>query len=194
MIKEPILLIGGGGHCKSVIDVIEQQGKFSIKGIIDFPEKIGEKVLNYPIIAQESDLPKLIKEFKNIHITLGQLKTSDNRKRIFYQLLDLGANLPIIISPYAVVSPYAKIGIGTVILHQALINTGAVVGRNCIINSKALVEHDAIIGDHCHISTGAIINGGVRVGNNVFFGSGAVSKQYISIPDNSFIKANSLIK
>ena len=158
------------------------------------PGKIGERVFNYSIIAQESDLPELIEEYKNIHITLGYINGPENRIRIFNYLLNLGANLPIIVSPSAYVSQYAKIGIGTAILHHAIINAGAVVGKNCIINTRALIEHDVVIGNHCHISTGAIINGGVKMGDNVFFGSGAVSKQYITIPDNSFIKANSLIK
>ena len=83
--------------------------------------------------------------------------------------------LPVIISPYAYVSPYAQIGCGTIVMHNAIINADARVGDNCIINSRALIEHDVVIGNHCHISTGAVVNGAVEVGDNTFIGSGASS-------------------
>jgi len=194
MKKEYIILIGGGGHCKSVIDVIEQQAKYEIAGIIDMPEKINQEVLGYKIIWKDSDIPELVKKYKNFHITLGQIKNPEPRIKLFNLLKQLNANLPIIISPLAYVSRHAIINEGTVIMHNVVVNANVIIGTNCIINSKALIEHDAVIGNHCHISTGAIVNGGVKIGNNVFYGSGAVSKEYISIPDNSFIKANSIVK
>ena len=193
MKKEPIILIGGGGHCKSVIDVIEQQAVFEIAGIVDFPEKLGEKVFNYVIIGQDSDLPALVKKYNNFHITLGQIRTPESRIRLFEELTKLGANLPVIISPLAYVSSHSEVEMGTVIMHFAVVNAGAKVGMNCIINSKALIEHDAVIGNYCHISTGAIVNGGVQIGDKVFYGSGAVCKQFIKIPENSFMKANSIV-
>jgi len=194
MKKEPIILIGGGGHCKSVIDVIELQDKYEIVGIIDIPEKLNQEVLGYKIIGQDSNLPELVKKYNNFHITLGQLRNSEPRIKLFNQLKQLNANLPIIISPLAYISKHTVIEEGTVIMHNVIINANAKIGMNCIINTKALIEHDAVIGNHCHISTGAIVNGGVQIGNNVFYGSGAVSKEYVSIPDNSFIKANSIVK
>jgi len=194
MSKEKIILIGGGGHCKSVIDVIEQMGKYEIVGIIDVLEKLNQEVLGYKIIGQDSDLPQLAKKYNNFHITLGQLRNPESRIKLFNQLKKLNANLPIIISPLAYVSKHAVIEEGTVIMHNVIVNADAKIGMNCIINTKALIEHDSVIGNHCHISTGAIVNGGVQIGNNVFYGSGAVSKEYINIPDNSFIKANSIVK
>ena len=150
--KEKIILIGGGGHCKSCIDVIEQQGKYLIAGIVDLSEKLHKKILNYEIIATDDDLPQLLNEYENFLITLGQIKSPDKRIRIFQTLREIGAKLPVIISPLAYVSKHAEIGDGTIIMHHSLINAGAKIGSNCIINSKALIEHDAIIEDHCHIA------------------------------------------
>jgi sugar O-acyltransferase (sialic acid O-acetyltransferase NeuD family) len=191
--KESIILIGGGGHCRACIDVIEQEGRFTIAGIVDVPEKKQHNVLNYPVIGSDADLTELIKSFPNVLITLGQIKSPARRMELFNDLMQMGARFPRIQSPRAYVSPHAHVAEGTIVMHHALINAGANVGRNCIINTKALVEHDAVIEDHCHISTGAIVNGGVTIGRGSFFGSGAVSKEYTSIPSNSFIKANSLI-
>lgn len=194
MNKEKIILIGGGGHCKSCIDVIETEGKYSIAGIVDVKEKIGEKILGYKIIGSDDDIPVLIKQYKNVIVTIGQITSPENRIRVFKILEEYIAILPIIVSPYAYVSKHAKIGKGTMIFHNVVINAGAQIGENCIINTKALIEHDAAIGNHCHISTGAIVNGDVKIGNGVFYGSGAVSRQGVEILDYSFIRANSIVK
>ena len=190
--KEKIILIGGGGHCKSCIDVIEQEGRFTIAGIVDLPEKKQHTVLGYPVIGSDADLAELIKTFPNVLITLGQIKSPARRIELFNDLMQMGARFSVIKSPLAYVSPHAQVGEGTIVMHHALINAGANVGRNCIINTKALVEHDAVIEDHCHTSTGAIVNGGVKIGSGSFFGSGAVAAENTSIFSNSFIKANSL--
>ena len=182
-----IILIGGGGHCKSCIDVIEQAGAFQIAGIVDVTEKLHQKILGYEVIATDDDLPQLVNEYENFLITLGQIKSPDKRIRIFQTLKESGAKLPVIISPLAYVSKHTETGDGTIIMHHALINAGAKIGSNCIINNKAMVEHDAIIGNHCHIATGAIINGGVKVRSGTFFGSNAVCKEYIEIGENAVI-------
>jgi sugar O-acyltransferase (sialic acid O-acetyltransferase NeuD family) len=192
--KEKIILIGGGGHCSACIDVIEQEGRFTIAGIVDVPEKKQHNILGYAVIGSDADLAELIKTFPNVLITLGQIKSPTRRMEIFTKLIRMGALFPVIQSPLAYVSPHAQMGEGTIVMHHALINAGARVGRNCIINTKALVEHDAVIEDYCHISTGAVVNGGVIIGSGSFFGSGAVSKEYTSIPSNSFIPANSLYR
>lgn len=190
--KEKILLIGGGGHCKSVIDVIESQNRFEIAGIVDKKEFLGEKILDYEIIGCDEDLEVLFKEYKYAVITVGQLSTVTKRIELFELVKKIGFVLPVIISSRAYVSKHAQVGTGSVIMHDALVNASAVVGENCIINTKALIEHDAIIKENCHVSTGAIINGGVVVHKNSFIGSNAVTKQYIVIEENSFIKAGSL--
>ncbi len=192
--KENILLLGGGGHCKSVIDVIEAEGRFKIAGIIDVQEKVGQEVLGYKIIATDKDLPLLVKDYKNLLITKGQIGIGEERKKLFEKAKKVGFNLPVVKSPLAYISRYAQIMEGSVIMHHAIINAGAVVGKNCIINTKAIVEHDAIIENHCHISTGAIINGGVIVKSGCFIGSNSTVRELVTIPENSFIKAGSVVK
>jgi len=190
--KEKIVLIGGGGHCRSVIDVIEQENKYEIIGIVDTKENVGKKVLDYEIIGCDDDLENIFLSCKNACITVGHIKSNELRIKLFNLAKEIGFKLPIVISPLAYVSKYAKVDEGTVVMHQALINANVKTGKNCIINSKALIEHDATIEEHCHISTGAIINGGVKVKANSFIGSNSVVKEYISI--EGFIKAGSIVK
>ena len=187
-----ILLIGGGGHCKSCIDVIEQQGVYHIAGIIDKSSELGKKVLGYTIIGSDENLQDLRTEFDYAFITVGQIRTADLRAKLFATLKKLDFKIPSIVSPLAYVSRHAKISQGTIVMHHALVNAGALVGENCIINTKALIEHDAIIENGCHISTGGIINGGVTVKENTFFGSNSSTKQYVEI--DGFIKAGIIVK
>jgi len=191
---QEILLIGGGGHCKSVIDVIEQENKYKIVGIIDKKELIGTKVFGYEIIASDDELQPLSQQYHNVCITVGQIKSPKIRVKLFELCKSYGFSFPVVVSPRAYVSQYAQISEGTIIMHDAMVNAGTSIGKSCIINSRALVEHDCEISDNCHISTGVILNGGVKVESNCFVGSGAVTKEGIVIYENSFIKAGSVVK
>lgn len=191
--KESIILLGGGGHCKSCIDVIEQEGKYEIIGITDLPEKAGQTMAGYPVIGTDDDLPELKKKCNNFLITIGHIQSPVLRIKLFELLNELGVNIPVIISPHAVVSRLAKIGAGTIVMHNALVNTEAVIGENCILNTGALIEHESLVGAHCHISTYAILNGQCQVGSGCFIGSRTVLANNISLPANTLIAAGSVI-
>lgn len=189
-----IILIGGGGHCRSVIDVIEQESQFQIVGIIDKPNFLGSKILGYKVIGNDHDLKKIAKKFKYALITVGHIKSHILRLKLFTLAKKAGFKFPSIISPNAYVSKHSKIGNGTIIMHHAIISANTIIGDNCIINSKALIEHDCLISNHCHISTSTIINGGVKIGSKCFIGSNVTTKNNIEIRANSFVKAGTLLK
>jgi sugar O-acyltransferase (sialic acid O-acetyltransferase NeuD family) len=188
-----IILIGGGGHCKSAIDVIEQEGRFEIAGIVDKPEFLGSNILGYSVIGNDSDLANLVKKYQYALVTVGQIKSPSLKIKLFNLAVEAGFILPSVVSPKAYVSKHAMVGKGTIIMHDVLINANTQIGENCIINSKALIEHDCSISNHCHISTSATINGGVVVKPGCFIGSGVTTKESIIIGENSFIKAGSLV-
>lgn len=190
--KKQILLIGGGGHCKSVIDVIEQENRFEIAGIIDKKELIGNDVLGYKIIGCDEDLKALRQDYMYALVTVGQIKSHESRMALFVKLKHLGYVLPALISPLAYVSKHSHIGEGTIVMHHALVNAHVSIGKNCIINTQALIEHDAMVEDHCHISTGAIVNGSVQIKTGTFYGSNATCKEAITV--SGFIKAGSVVK
>ncbi len=183
MTKPQLILIGAGGHTRSCIDVIEEQGYFQIAGLVGFPEQRDAQKLDYgyAVIGADSDLSSLAKTYQYALITIGQMQTAKHRIRLYQQVTQLGFQLPVIIASTAHVSRHATIGGGTIVMHGAIVNASASVGNNCIINSRSLIEHDARVGDHCHISTGAILNGDVTVGAGSFIGSGSVIKQGITI-------------
>ena len=105
-----IILIGGGGHCKSVIDVIEQEGRFEIKGIVDKPKLLGSKVLGYSVIGCDLDLHHLAKKYKYALITVGQIKTASTRIKLFNLATKSGFTLASIVSPRAYISKHSRIG------------------------------------------------------------------------------------
>jgi sugar O-acyltransferase (sialic acid O-acetyltransferase NeuD family) len=180
MSKPEIILIGAGGHARSCIDVIEQNGKYRIAGLVGLAEQKFTQQLGYDVIATDDELTELAKSYQYALITVGQVKTANHRMGLYQMSLECGFKMPSIISPISHVSQNATIGEGSIVMHGAIINAGAQVGINCIINTRAVIEHDTSVGDHSHISTGAILNGGVSVGSGCFIGSGCVMKEGIS--------------
>jgi len=189
-----LILIGGGGHCRSCIDVIEQEGKYQIAGIVDVPEKIHQRILGYEIIGTDEELPLMAKQYSSFLITIGQIRSANKRILLFKRLRELGARFPVIFSPLSYVSKHATVAKGTIVMHHALVNAGAKIGANCIINTKALIEHDAVVEDHCHIATAAIVNGGVKMKSGTFFGSNAVTRGYVVVGEKSFINCGAKVQ
>ena len=187
MTQGPILLIGAGGHARACIDVIEQERRFAVPGLVGLPHEVGTRILGYVEQGTDADLPALLGDYSHALVTVGQIKTPEPRMRLFDLLEQNGCALPFIVSPRAYVSPHAKLGAGTIVMHGAIVNAGAVVGRNCIINSQSLVEHDVVIADHCHISTAASINSGVRIGAGTFVGSNTSVRQCLNIGERCLI-------
>jgi sugar O-acyltransferase (sialic acid O-acetyltransferase NeuD family) len=195
MNQSEIILVGGGGHCRACIEVIEQQGMYRIAGVLDLPEQRGAEVLGYPVIGCDEDIPGLIAAGRRLFIiTLGQIMSARQRQALFDLVKENGGELPTIVSPLAHVSRHATVDEGTIVMHGALVNAGARIGRNCIVNSKALVEHDARVGDHCHISTACVLNGGAKVGECSFVGSNAVTLQNVEIGRQSVVGAGVLVR
>ena len=191
---DDIILVGAGGHARSCLDVIELSGQYKIAGLVEKSEKNDPNNLGYPVLGTDYDLQDLRQNYSKALITVGQIRSSKTRVKVFHLLDELDYTLPVIVSPRAYVSKHAQIGPGTIIMHDVIVNTNAKIGKNCIINNKALIEHDASIGDHCHISTGAIMNGEVTVGTESFIGSGVITKQCISIGNHCIIGAGVVLK
>jgi len=191
--KRDIILVGGGGHCKSVIDIIENGNEFSIIGIIDTPEKVGESVLGYPIIGDDSTISKWIAKDMYFHISLGQIHSNEPRIKLFNMIKNNGGTLPIIKAPDAYVSKHSKIGPGVLIAHKAIINAGVSVGENTIINSGALIEHDSKIGAQCHISTLCAVNADCEIKDGSFLSSHVVINRGCCLPPNSIVYSGAIV-
>ena len=192
MERKELILVGGGGHCKSVIEVAESAG-YSILGILDMPEEVGKTVLGYKVVGTDDDIPQFVGKAEFV-ITVGFIKNPAIRIRIFDKIKSAGGRLATIIASTARVSKYAEVGEGTIVMHQAFVNAGAKIGCNCIINTFSNIEHDAQVGDQCHISTGTMVNGDCKIGERVFIGSQSVLANGITVGDDIIVGAGSLVR
>lgn len=192
MKNKNLILVGGGGHCKSVIDVAESAG-YNILGILDMPEEVGKQVLDYKVIGTDDDIPQFVDKAEFI-ITVGFIKNPAIRIKLYNRIKEAGGKLATIVASTARVSRFATLGEGTVVMHQAFVNAGAQIGANCIINTFCNIEHDAQVGDQCHISTGTMVNGDCKIGERVFVGSQSVLANGISISDDIIVGAASFVR
>lgn len=191
--KRPLILIGGGGHCKSVIEVAESTG-YEIKGILDMPDEVGKEVLpGHKVIGTDNEIPQYVEECDFV-ITVGFIKNPALRIKLYNKVKAAGGRLATIIASTAHVSKYAELGEGTVIMHHAFVNAGAKIGDNCIINTFVNIEHDAEVGNQCHISTGTMVNGECKIGENCFIGSQSVCANCIEIATDIIVGAGSVVR
>lgn len=181
-----ILLVGGGGHCRSVIDVLEKSS-IPIAGIIQGSDCSIDSILGYPSLGNDKDLSRLRSKYDQALVTVGQIKTPLIRQKLFTYLLNLGFTVPAISSPFSYISPHSYIGEGTIIMHHSFVNVGVRIGDNCIVNTRAIIEHDCKINNHCHISVGTLLCGGVQIGSGTFVGAGSIIQQNIHIGNNCII-------
>lgn len=178
-----LVIIGGGGHARSVIECITTRGLHRIIGIAEVdPSRIGQHVDGVEIICDDAHLDRLGGD-DDIGFVMGVGGNRDNRPRqeIFNRALAQGLRPITLVHPAAWVAGNAQVGLGTVILAGAIVNPGAVVGDNVILNTGCIVEHDCRVGDHAHISTRAALSGSVAVGRLAHVGAGAVIRQGLNV-------------
>lgn len=192
--KEPLILIGGGGHAKSVIDVIREKGEFHIIGVLDQAHRIGEYVNGVPIIGEDASAKAYFEQgIKYAFVSLGSIGNTRLRRKITKRLKKIGFTLPSIVATSAEVSPSAVIGEGTFVGKGVQINAEAVVGCHTIINTGAIVEHECHIGNFVHIAPGAVLCGNVNVAEDTHIGARSVVIQGMSIGRSTVIGAGSVV-
>jgi len=191
--RTKIVVVGGGGHAKVVISILKKLKTFDILGYTDL--KDNGPILGAPFLGTDDILKDLKRQRVALSgiIGLGAVRVSDKRKQLWNMLIREGLDLPVVVSPAAVVNEDVSIGQGTVVLDGAVINSGSRIGRNCVINTNSTVEHDCEIGDHAHVASGATLGGGVKVGENSMVGAGATVIQYVSICPECMVGAGTVV-
>jgi sugar O-acyltransferase (sialic acid O-acetyltransferase NeuD family) len=191
---EKIILLGGGGHCKSVIDTIQDSKLYEIAGIIDLKQNVGKDVNGVRILDSDDNLIK----YKDIgidkvFITIGSIGDISLRLRLYDLAQKIGFKMPTIIDNTAIVAKNVKVEKGTFIGKGVIININSTIGSSCIINSGSIIEHDCIINDFVHVASGATLCGGVTIGKNTHIGANSTVIQYKNIGENVMIGAGSVV-
>ncbi|MDD3350330.1 MAG: acetyltransferase [Eubacteriales bacterium] len=193
MLKK-LLLIGGGGHCKSVLDSLLPTREYSEIGIIEKSAEIGDSIFGIPIIGVDEDLPRLFRQgYKNAFFAVGSTANPTMRVKFFQELKDYGFQIPNIIDPSAAVSPYAKLGRGVFVGKNAVINADVEIGNGTIINTAAIIEYECRIGNFVHIAPTAVLTGAVEVGDYTHIGTGCIVKKKVSIGSYAMIGAGVVV-
>lgn len=192
--KPKLLLIGAGGHCKVVLDLLLNSNKYEVAGLIDLKERFGAKIFGIGVVGTDADLPSFFKAgIRYCFISLGSIGDSRQRLRLYNLVKKIGFVLPNLISANALVSSRVIIGEGNYIGPGVIINAGIQIGNNCIINTGAIIEHDCRIGDFVHLSPGSVLSGGVIIGNNSHIGTASIIIQNAKIEEDVIIGAGSVV-
>lgn len=188
---EDIILVGYGGHAKSVADCIERGKEFHIVGYTDSERKNSP----YPYLGTDEILEGYFHQgVLNAAICLGYLGRGNQREKLYQQLKQMGFRFPVIVDPTAIISQSATIGEGTFVGKGVIINAEASVGKLCIINSAAVIEHECAVEDFSHISVGTVLCGQVMVGKAAFVGANATVIQGQKILPQQIVGAGVTIR
>ncbi|MDP8213483.1 MAG: acetyltransferase [Candidatus Zapsychrus exili] len=192
--KNKILLVGAGGHCKVVLDLLRNIKEYEVAGIIDLKENLKTKVLGVSVVGTDSDLMHSFESgIKHCFISVGSVGNPHVRIKLFNLAEKAGFVFPNLISPSALVSSSAILGQGNYVAPGVIINAETCIGNNCIINTGAIIEHDCKIGNFVHLSPSVILSGGVTIGDCAHVGTGSVVIQNLKIGANVIVGAGSVV-
>ena len=191
--KDKIVVVGGGGHAKVIINTVKKLNNYEILGYVDLIDR--GLLLGIKYLGTDAVLLSIIKEHKNCKavIAIGNTVISNKRYEIYKGLKDIGFQLPVVISKKAIVNEEVRIEEGTVLLDRVIINVGSSLGKCVIVNTGAIVEHDCEIGDFTHIASGAILSGGVKINKNSMVGSGATILHNKKIGKNCLVGSGAVV-
>lgn len=192
MIKK-LLLIGAGGHCRSIIDSIDM-GAYADVVILDAVNPVRNMINGVPIIGTDDDACDLFEQgYTQAVITVGSVGDSSLRKMLYQRYKAIGFGFPSIIDPTAIISKKAIINEGVYAGKGVIVNTDTRLGTCCIANTGAIIEHDCDIGCFVHIGPGVNLSGRVSIGNHSHIGIGSSIIQSINIGENTVIGAGSVV-
>lgn len=189
-----LVLIGGGGHCKSVIDTVKRLKLYDEVVVTDpcFPAL--REILDIRVVGNDDILADLKQSgFHEAFVTVGSIKNTKLRQELYDKAYKIGFAFPNLIDPAACISEYARLDEGIFIGKGVIINADAFVGKMAIVNTGAIIEHECTVGSYSHIAVGTVLCGGVSIGNHTMVGAGTTIIQGISVGNHTIIGAGSTV-
>lgn len=183
-----LVVSGAGGHCKVALDIIFDSGGYEPIGLLNL-EGCGA-LLGIPVIGTDSRLAELFAS--GIRFAFAAVGSNRVRARLIEEMEAIGYTVISPVSRYAVVSKFAGIGAGTVVMPGAVVNAGAKIGKGCILNTNCSVDHDCVLGDYVHIAPGCAVSGSTEIGSGSFLGTGARVIDGVKIGKNVMLGAGAV--
>ena len=182
-----LIIIGAGGHGKVIADIAQKLGRY--EEIVFLDDRGVKEELGFPIIGKTSDVQKYVNS-ADFFVAIGDRGV---RCEFIEKLLSIGATVPTLIHPSAIIGSNVKIGVGSAIMAGVVIGPCAVIGKGVIVNTCSSIDHDCKVGDYCHISVGVHLAGTVTLGKKVIIGAGAIVKNNVNIADDCILDAGAVV-
>lgn len=186
-----LLIVGAGGHGRSVAEAVLARGEFVVVGFLDdaFPEL--ERVWEIPVLGTVADSAQWRGVVDCAFVALGN---NELRQRVVAGLRASGFSLATVLHPRAIVSPTALIGEGSAIMAGAIIGTEARLGEGVIVNCAAVVDHHGHVGDFGHLGVNAAMAGGSVLGATAWMKAGSALGYGVEIEAGFVLEPGEVVK
>lgn len=192
--KRKLLLIGGGGYCKQVIEILKENADYDEIGIVEKDDSSVSKILDIDVVGRDSDLENLyIKGWTEALVTLGSVGNTNGRRRVYENIKKSGFSLPVIVSKASHIAKSAILHEGSIVHPGSIIDADVEIGICSIINKGSILSHNCAIGDFVHVSPGCILLGNVEIGNDSHIGASSSVREGTTIGNNTMIGMGSIV-
>jgi len=188
-VNERVVIVGGGGHAKVLVDILEQTAEVEIAGFVSTNEQ--DSLFGYRRLGNDGVLPALFASgVRSALVAIG-----DNRRRLsaIETLANSGFRLINAISSAAVISRHVRLGQAIAVLPGAIVNADSQLGDGVIINTNASVDHDCFLAACVHVAPGSSVAGGVRLEEGVFLGTGSSVIPGVTIGSWTIVGAGAVV-
>ncbi len=182
-----LIIIGAGGHGRVIADIAQKLGTYDKIAFLDDGDV--KEIMGLPVVGKVADMQKYAAS-ADMFVAIGNSKV---RGDFIERLLTMGANVPTLIHPSAIIGACVEIGAGTAIMAGTVINPCSQLGKGVILNTCSSIDHDCIIGDYCHIAVGVHVAGTVCLGDKVWLGAGATIKNNVNVCSDCVIGAGAVV-
>jgi sugar O-acyltransferase (sialic acid O-acetyltransferase NeuD family) len=190
-----VVIYGGGGHGRSVIDLVRALGGFELVGVIDDSLEPEEQVMGVPVLGGSEKLSGLASGGVRLAVNaVGGVGDVQTRIEVFDRIREAGMTCPTLIHPTAFVEPSASLSQGVQVLPQAYVGSCARLGFGVIVNNGAIVSHDCRVEDYASLAPGATLAGEVTVGRGVQIGMGVTVNLRLTVGAWSLVGNSAVVK
>jgi acetyltransferase EpsM len=190
-----LVIYGGGGHAKSLIDLIRSEGKYQIVGVLDDHLPAGSRVLDVEVLGDGELLPSLRRKGIGQAVNaVGGIGSITPRLEVFQKIAGARLTCVTVVHPRAFIEPTAMINLGCQIFFNAYLGSDVLVGSGCIVNTGAIISHDCVLKDYVNISPGAILAGAVTVGERSLIGMGVTINLGVKIGAGARVGNSAVVK
>ena len=190
-----IIVYGGGGHGKSLIDLLRSLGVFHITGVIDDGLEPGSLIMGLPVLGGKEALPGLYSRGVRLAVNaVGGIGDVTIRIKVFRLLGEAEFTCPAVVHPTSFIETSASLSSGVQVFPHAYVGSEASLGFGSIANTGAIVSHDCRIGDYVNVSPGAMLAGEVQVGSGTLIGMGVTVNLGVKIGAGSRLGNGATVK